>query len=592
MPLAAGRPQVTVRSWFQKRYTAGVSVRLFTAAALAAALGLADAAGATGSLIRVTAVVTNARGEPVAGLRAADFQITVDGAPQPVDGLEFSAAGVRPPRVFGLLLDEFHVDAAASAAVRDMLLPLVDSYFRAGDQVVVFKPLDALGSIQPTSDIAAVRAAIVGFEGRKGDYTPRTVFEKRYMAQAPNAVSTSRAQIVSSALRELALRLGELKGVRPAIVLVTDGFARQRVDRYVPANLLSAVRVANRGDVPVYVFAPSEPPPAPDGTVDPASEALRSVAAQTGGDFNAGPAAFTAGLSRMVRDLDAHYVLSYQPAHGDDGRFHSVLVTLKRGDVRVRTRAGYVAPLAADLRARAVTPSAPSRALRRSPLIQAWFGVTRETGGQPRVTVTWEPAPAAAGPPRPQPAMAVVTASTPAGAVLFDGSVAAVGNLPRSAGSNRAQFEAPAGRVLLDVKILDAKGVVLDFDARDIEVPNLQAPRATILAPAVLRAGSAREFRSVSEDPDAAPVPSREFRRTERLLLRVPAYEAGSPARVSATLLNRWRQPIRALPAMDESPREGITQFDIPLAALAPGEYSIRLTAGSATELVTFRVRG
>jgi VWFA-related protein len=592
LTLPAAGPHVAVRSWFQKRYTAGVSVRLFTAAALAAALGLADAAGATGSLVRVTAVVTNARGEPVAGLRAADFQITVDGAPQPVDGLEFSG-GVRPPRVFGLLLDEFHVDAAASAAVRDMLLPLVDSYFRAGDQVVVFKPLDALASIQPTSDIAAVRAAIVAFEGRKGDYTPRTVFEKRYMAQAPNAVSGSRAQIVSSALRELALRLGELKGVRPAIVLVTDGFARQRVDRYVPANLLSAVRVANRGDVPVYVFAPSEPPPAPDGTVDPASETLRSVAAQTGGDFNAGPAAFTAGLSRMVRDLDAHYVLSYQPAHGDDGRFHSVLVTLKRGDVRVRARAGYVAPLAADLRARAVAPTAPSRALRRSPLIQAWFGVTKETGGQPRVTVTWEPAPAAAGPPRPQPAMAVVTASTPAGAVLFDGSVAAVGNLPPSAGSNRAQFEAPAGRIFLDVKILDAKGVVLDFDARDIEVPNLQTSRATILPPAVLRAGSAREFRSVSEDPDAAPVPSREFRRTERLLLRVPAYEAGgSPARVSATLLNRWRQPIRALPAMDGSPREGITQFDIPLAALAPGEYSIRLSAGSVTELVTFRVRG
>ena len=147
--------------------------------------------------------------------------------------------------------------------------------------------------------------------------------------------------------------------------------------------------------------------------------------------------------------------------------------------------------------------------------------------------------------------------------------------------------------MLIDVKILDSKGVVLDTDARDIDVPNLDAARPTILPPAVLRTASAREFRLVSEDPDAPPVPSREFRRTERLLLRVPAYDdAGAPARVSATLLNRWRQPMRALPAMDSSRREGVTQFDIPLAPLPPGEYTIRLTAGSVTEHVTFRVRG
>ena len=72
----------------------------------------------------------------------------------------------------------------------------------------------------------------------------------------------------------------------------------------------------------------------------------------------------------------------------------------------------------------------------------------------------------------------------------------------------------------------------------------------------------------------------------------MPAYDAGgAPARVSATLLNRWRQPMRAVPAMPGSLREGITQFDIPLAPLAPGEYTIRLSAGGVTEHVTFRVR-
>jgi hypothetical protein len=206
---------------------------------------------------------------------------------------------------------------------------------------------------------------------------------------------------------------------------------------------------------------------------------------------------------------------------------------------------------------------------------------------------TWEPAAPRSGAGRPAPTLLVVTASTPTGAVLFDASIVAAGATPEGDVANIALFDAPPGRVLIDVKILDAKGVVLDTDARDLEVPNLGNARDTILPPAVLRSTSAREFLAVSQDPDAAPAPSREFRRTERLLLRVPAFDGkGAPARVTATLLNRWRQPMRPLPAMDGSARDGVTQFDVPLAPLPPGEYSIRLTAGSATEYVTFRVRG
>ena len=98
----------------------------------ASALGLASAAGPSGSVVRVTAVVTNARGEPVAGLRASDFQITVDGTPQAVDGIEFKTGTPNTPRAFGLVLDEFHVDASDSTAVREALAPFVDA-MRPGD---------------------------------------------------------------------------------------------------------------------------------------------------------------------------------------------------------------------------------------------------------------------------------------------------------------------------------------------------------------------------------------------------------------------------------------------------------------------------
>jgi VWFA-related protein len=547
-----------------------------------------------GSVIRMTAVVTNARGEAVPGLRASDFQIAIDGTPRPLETLEFKHNSTLP-RVIALLLDEFHVDADNSVNVRDRLLSTVDAQLRPGDLVVVFKPLDSLTTIEPTADLAAVRQAISTFEGRKGDFTPRTAFELKYLAQAPNALAVSRAQIVSSALRALALRLGELPNTRPAIVLVSDGFARQRVDRSVPANLLSAVRVANRGDVPVYVFAPSPAPPQlENGTDDPAVIALRAVAAQTGGDYYPGFAAFSDGMSRLFRELDSHYVLSYHSPHGDDGRFHSVQVSLNRPNALVRARAGYVAPLSSDLRTAMLPVTVPARVLRRSPLIQSWSGLTRTADGQARVTLTWQPA--AIQPVRgatPKAALLAVTAKTPKGAVLFDGSVPAVGGPAREDSAAQARFDAPAGRIQIDMKVLDDKGVVLDTDSRDIEVPSLTGSHATILPPAVLRITTAREYRAALDDPTVPPLPAREFRRTERLLLRVPAYEAnGAPARVGATLLNRWRQPIRALTPMNETSGDGVTQFDLLLAPFAPGEYTIRFTLGSTSEQVTFKVTG
>ena len=146
------------------------------------------------------------------------------------------------------------------------------------------------------------------------------------------------------------------------------------------------------------------------------------------------------------------------------------------------------------------------------------------------------------------------------------------------------------------MKILDVKGVVIDTDARDLTIPKPQPSGPTIYAPAVLRARSAREFRELSGDPNAAPVPTRDFWRTDRLLIRVPAFDAsGSPVAVAATLLNRWRQPMRSVDPMSQ-PSEAITQFDLPLAGLAPGEYTLRLSVagpgGTISEHVTFRVQG
>ena len=104
------------------------------------------------------------------------------------------------------------------------------------------------------------------------------------------------------------------------------------------------------------------------------------------------------------------------------------------------------------------------------------------------------------------------------------------------------------------------------------------------------------EFREISENPYAAPVPSREFRRTDRLFLRVPTNsKSGSAVAVTARVVNRVGQVLREIQSMkgtDGAP----AQFDIPLAWLAPADYTIELTAknaaGNAREVIRIRVTG
>jgi len=124
------------------------------------------------------------------------------------------------------------------------------------------------------------------------------------------------------------------------------------------------------------------------------------------------------------------------------------------------------------------------------------------------------------------------------------------------------------------------------------------APRGTIpivLQPQFVRTRTAREFRSLSADPTAAPTPARVFSRSERLLIRVPAYNPdGAAVTTTVGVVNLRGQTIRPL---DPLPLSGnIPQFDLPLAFLAPGEYSIDVKVTSPTgntrQLVGFRIIG
>ena len=301
----------------------------------------------------------------------------------------------------------------------------------------------------------------------------------------------------------------------------------------------------------------------------------------------------------MAADVDASYRLTYRASGPYDGKYHGLELRATRPEVEVRARTGYWAPLG-DPSARADAGPAPalpfvswrSRPAHRSPFAETWVGLSRGAEGRMRVVVTWEPdwgpvwsrggARATLG---------RFKATRPDGTIVFEGRLA-----PAFGGEDDAPpaaiFEAAPGPLELDLTLVDENGRVLDVDSRDVEVPDSDEARVRLMDPELVRARTAVEFRALVADPDAAPTPSRTFRRTERLIVRAPAYGAdGAPLPVRARLLNPLGQPMLELEPMPATVRDGIMQFELSLAPYAPGTYEIELTATGAAGEVRTRVR-
>ena len=254
----------------------------------------------------------------------------------------------------------------------------------------------------------------------------------------------------------------------------------------------------------------------------------------------------------------------------------------------LRTRKGYWAPISdEELRAslpRSRAPVVLEPARHISPFITPWFGATRGADGKTRVTFVWEPASRLPGARQPVPARVVLKALAADGKALFEGPVWPAGPLrPEGAEAQaRASFETPPGILRLRMSIENAAEQAIDTDVRDISIRDLSAP-VVIGTPEILRARTARDFRALETDPDAVPMAAREFSRTERLMIRIPAYAPANAAlSLSATLLNRGGKPMRDLTITQTGSESAVRgAIDLPLAGFAPGDYRIEIAAKS-----------
>jgi VWFA-related protein len=374
-------------------------------------------------------------------------------------------------------------------------------------------------------------------------------------------------------------------------------------------------------------------------------DSLRVISDQSDGRAIVNRNDLANAMKQIVRDSSAYYLIGYSSSQApSDGKFHEIKVKVKRPGVQVRSRKGYWA-LTAEETARATAkpkpepPKAVTEALAsvnrpaRADVVRTWIGTSRGENGKTKVTFVWEPVPrtaAAAGAPREQPSRVSLMALGADGSPLYRGKVEAVssgsqgstGSLgspgsngssgsngsassygvnpsqgasgPLAARGGRVTFEAPPGTLSLRVSVEGIGSQVLDSETRDVKVPDLTAPQALGTA-AVYRARTVREAQQIKADPDPTPTALREFSRTDRIVVRVPAYApGGSNPSVTARLLNRTGAPMNDVPVAIGS--GGEPQFDLPLSALPPGEYILEIRSGpadsDAKELVGFRVTG
>jgi VWFA-related protein len=259
-------------------------------------------------------------------------------------------------------------------------------------------PLTPLDAVSLTRNHNSIVSAIQRFEGRKFRYDPRNEFEERYAQYPTEVVEQIRNQVVMTALRGLASRLGSLREGRKAIIYVSEGFTtllppqmrnpiatmpglgnprsrdpfagendpREDTARlFSEADMLSQMRdvwdAANRNNAAFYTLDPRGLANFEYGieegvgfktdakALQSSQDSLRTLASETDGRAIVNQNDLSRGLAQMVRDSSAYYLIGYNSSQApSDGRFHEIKVRVKRPGIDVRARKGYWAPTVAD----------------------------------------------------------------------------------------------------------------------------------------------------------------------------------------------------------------------------------------------------
>ncbi len=363
--------------------------------------------------IQTLYVVEGARVQPVPV--AAGSAPAVTAAPMPPTPGPPSAQ-----RVFVLMFDQAHLDQNSFKRLQPAAEQFLRTDFQAGDVGGVLMGTTMVGNkLTPDRDmlLAAVQSAKLSQEStslqrdlrdwprmsqveairialandsrildqvtdranREASDNPRSQFDaeglvRQKATQAATQLQASAAQTLK-ALYALVTGLGRVPG-RKTVILMTEGFMFEESW----GALRQIVAQAARSDVRIYTLdalglrrgdtgtdlsqmnpleTGGQVPTAAYNTVE---EGPNTLAVDTGGYVIRHTNDFTGALAEVSRDTSSYYVIGYSPTNARmDGTFRQISVRVKRPDVEVRARKGYLAvPVAAPAGRGAAPAAAPT----------------------------------------------------------------------------------------------------------------------------------------------------------------------------------------------------------------------------------------
>jgi len=626
--------------------------------------------------VSVDVIVTDKEGRPVTDLTAADFEVreagdlqevtsfrlveTGNGADDPASAREILSldeerreAARLENRLFVVFLDDYHVRRGNSMRSRQQLADFLRTLSR-NDLVAIATPLSGISGMTFSRNHTLTSNVVMGFEGRKYDYTPMHPIEFRYQTLPVEQQEQMRNSLVMTALQNLSEYLGTLREGRKTIVYVSEGMsgsvpsgvrvtgswqgsgpisrqesARQgAMDFFENSSLLvdlegRVFRSAVRNNVSIYTLDPRGLSNFEFGVnedvtsetdrriLQESTDLLRVIADRTDGRAIVGRNDPGPALRQMVQDSSTYYLLGYTSTRSPrDGRFHEIRVRVNRRDVDVRARKGYWAYTAEDVE-RATAPSRPESpaevtaaldAMRsvsagRSRPVSVWTGAVRGVAERAAVTFAWESRPGTAAEPSDVVDRVAIVATTLAGEEIFRGAVENRADSGRATG--QVTFEAPAGPLRIRVTPENARGLRLDTDEASLDVPDFTSPGPRLTTPFLYRGRTARDLQQIRLAEAPVPVVTATFARAERMLIRFGAYGAGNLApTLTMRLLNQTGDQLAVLPppVARVGAGEGVFESELGLGSFPPGEYLIEIAAElggeSVKQLVAVRVTG
>ena len=271
----------------------------------------------TSNLVPVPATVVDSRGVALTNLKLEDFELRIDGQPNPISDISRAETPVRMAMLFdnsGSLSESR--DFEKHAAIR-----FFRNVMRPSDQAAVYSVSTNVELAQPmTNDVGRLEQTIESFGRPEG--------------------ATSLYDAMFDALAYLKPFVG-----RRVIVIVSDG--RDTTSRY-DHDFDNTLQKLLADEAQVYVVQ--------TGTYDNANvrdlaaeRRMQEFAAQTGGAAYIPKSVgdLDDAFAQISADLAQQYVLSYYPAADKrDGRYHVIAVRVKsKPNARVRARKGFLVKL-------------------------------------------------------------------------------------------------------------------------------------------------------------------------------------------------------------------------------------------------------